>query len=197
MRGSWRVTVMALALCACSGEDVGRAWEGVVAPRQVAPERPDYLGPTPAEVVAVPAAYVACVRKKQAAPEYAVLWGKLFFNGSAAAVAAARSGAANAGPEEDFAIERWELDRKDCLKLIDPYVEYFVHTDPGIVRRYYATQETIRGVHVDLTHGRVAYPPAVARIRAAEQAFWVASSQNHRGMSAVVSKEWLNALPTM
>jgi len=195
MRGSWFATVLALALGACAGEDVDRAWTGVMAPRQVVPAKPDYLGPTPPDVVATPGAYVACIAKKQAAPEYAVLWGKLFFHGSAAAAAAPAK--TKATPDEEWAVERWEIERKDCLNLADTYTGYFAHTDPDIVARFVRTQAAIRDAHVDLSHQRTSYAAAVARIRAAEEGFWRASSTNHRGMSAVVTERWLQALPTM
>jgi len=194
MRGSWPVAMLALLVCACSG-NVDRAFTAVMAEPARPQADPDYLAPTPAPVRETPTQYVNCIRARQAAPDFDVLDGKLFFHG--APPPAALSSKAKAGPGEQWAIARWEIERKDCVVMLDPFLDYFVHTDTSVVRRFQELQQSIRTAHVNLSHGRITFGEAVTAARDAELAFWTKAAKDYRSMAAVLTPKWLSSLPTM
>lgn len=194
MRGTWPMAMAALMVCACS-PNVDRAVTAVMAEPATVSADPDYLATTPVQVRETPTQYVNCVRAKQGAPDYDVLSGKLFFYG--APPKAALASTAKPKPDEKWAIERWEIERKDCVVMLDPFLDYFVHTDTSIARRFQQLQEAIRATHVGLGNGTLTYGAAVTASRAAEGAFWKHAATYYRSMAAVLTPQWLAALPTL
>lgn len=195
MRAWWLAAVVVPLIGACTADNIDRAYTAVTAERATVPQAPDYLAPTPPQIRDVPAQYVNCIRSRQAAPEYDVLWGKLFFPG--APPAAGLTSKAKAGTDAQWAVTRWELDRKDCVVLLDPYIAYFAHSDTSITRRFQNLQDAIRTAHIELGHGRIGYGQAVSSVRAVEREFWERAAREYRSMAGVLTPAWLDALPAM
>ncbi|MEI6984895.1 MAG: hypothetical protein WCK65_02105, partial [Rhodospirillaceae bacterium] len=143
---------------------------------------------------AKPQEYVDCIRRKQALPDYAPLVGKLLFTKAPTSKTAIKNTNANAA--EQLNILRWELERKDCVLVMDAYLEYFSNTDTTVAKRFTKLQGQIRDAHTDLSHERITYTIAIQRILDADRVFWRSASSKHRDMAIILNQSWIDEIPT-
>ena len=186
--GLLSLMVAFVSSCSYLGETSIQPAEPVVSGLQTASPSP------PPAIQAQLMAYARCQSTSQQAPQYASLRDKLFFTGIVPL--SALSQAAMPNDEEQVALTKWEVDRKNCVQALDSYINFFAPFDKDQRALFNTYQNSIRAIHNQLVRREIGYGSALQQLRKASNDFWTRLAERNKYVRDFVITYWLDDLTT-
>jgi hypothetical protein len=186
--GLLSLIVVFVSSCSYLGETSIQPAEPVVSGFQTTSPSP------PPAIQAQLMTYARCQSTSQQAPQYAGLRDKLFFTG--VVPLSALSQAAIPNDEEQVALAKWEVDRKNCVLALDTYINFFTPFDKIQQTLLNTYQDSIRAIHNKLIRREIGYGPALQQIRKANSDFWTRLAERNKYVRDFIITYWLDDLTT-